>query len=131
MYRYSHYYTAKFNCLVPGTLPTSSSECIQIATNPINSTTLSPTSPTSVVHDLITLVTDMSTLPPTSFDISHFESSSITGTILVIVPLVGGATILNISIVMVCMLIWFRHSRKRQLNSSVVAQLQSQGITFF
>ena len=126
---------AKFNCSVPGTLPTNSSECAQIATNSKDLTTLSPTSSTSVVYDLTSLITNSSTLPPTSyFDISNFESNSITDIILVIVPIVGGVTILSISILTVCVIIWFRSSRKRQLNSissdTVVAQPQNTGIIF-
>ena len=125
---YRHFFTAKFDCSVSGTL--SYVGCITFVTTNRDMATLSPTSnsPTSVniVHDLATLSTNSSTLPPTGF----FD-----GILVAVISLVGGMTILIIStvIVVVCV-VWFRNTRMGQKSTShvhVAAQLQNQGISVF
>ena len=111
---------AKFNCSVPGTLNTNSSEskCAQLVTVTKDLATPSLASTTLIIHDQTTFITNSSTmLPPTKF----IDRLSITGIILVNI---GGVTIL-IGTMMVCAVVLFKNCHKR---STVPAQPQNQGI---
>ena len=90
-------------------------------------TTLQPTSDSvNVAHDLTTLITNSSTLPPTGlFD----------GILVAVASLMGGVTILitiGTATVVVCV-VWFRRTRMGRSNSTshvhVAAQPQNQGIS--
>ena len=114
---------AKFNCSVPGTLITNSSEseCAQLVTVTKDLATPSLASTTLIIHDQTTFVTNSSTmLPPTKF----INRLSITSIVLVIV---GSVTIL-ISTVMVCAVVLFKNCHKSSM-TNVAAQPQNQGIT--
>ena len=104
--------TAKFNGIVPGTFTDLD-------------TTTTDTLPTATDVHVTTLVTTL--LPTLIFGVSDFESNT---NISIIVPLIGGVTILTISIMISCVVIWFWNRRKRQFHtaSSVTTQPQNQGI---
>ena len=112
---------AKFNCSVPGTLITNSSEskCAQLVTVTKGLATPSLASTTLIIHDHTTFVTNSSTMPPPT---EFIDRLSITGIVLVIV---GGVTIL-IGTVMICAVVLFRNGRK---SSNKAAQSQNQGNT--
>ena len=84
------YNTAKFNCSVFGTLPSTTSH------------ELPPTSPMSTVTGSITL------LPTVTFDVPHFQSN-----IFWIVLIVGVVIILTIvtGIVIICVVLVFQNRR--------------------
>ena len=113
---------AKFNCSVPGTLTTNSTEA-QLVTVTIGKDLATPSlaSTTLIIRDQTTFITNSSTIPP---PIEFIDRLSITSIVLVIV---GGVTIL-IGTMMVCAVVLFRNCHK---SSNVAAQAQNQGITVF
>ena len=71
---------------------------------------------------MTTLVTNLTRGMMTIFDS--------TSTIILVIVLTVGGTFINVSIMIVCIVIWFRNCRNGQLNSisSMVAQSRNQGI---
>ena len=127
-------FAAKFNSSIPGTLPTNNSserDIRNVTDAQIDSIDLRTTSSTSAMH-ITTLVANSTrgthTATTRSTMMTIFDSPSTN--ILVIVLTVGGTIILNISIMIACVVIWFRSCRSGQLNC-MVAQPQNQGITIF
>ena len=107
-----HYFVAKFNCIVPGTLANSSDECevtytTEPSTNGTTDTTLYPTNTTANITETTDITS--TTLDTTVSEISTLVSDFKVGSELYVLIAIGaGILILTVAITVLCPVITYK-----------------------